>query len=197
MKKVLTLCLVAVLAIGAIVGGTMAYFTDDDQAVNTFTFGNVDIEIEESDWDPPTPKNPGVAYDKTPVVKNVGDTNAWIKVDVVLSDADVLTAAAAKYDIKDLTTIFGIAQDFDQKWELASAPVYDETAKTLTYSYYYLEMVEAEDETDELFSTVTIPAQFTYEDVQGLKSFNITIKAYAVQEADAFTTVQGAFASIA
>ena len=39
----LTLCMVAILAIG----GTLAYFTDYDEKTNTFTVGNVDIHIHE------------------------------------------------------------------------------------------------------------------------------------------------------
>lgn len=41
------LCLVAILA----VGGTLAYFTDTDQAVNVFTVGNVQIDLIEKERD--------------------------------------------------------------------------------------------------------------------------------------------------
>lgn len=40
---VASLCMVAALAIG----GTIAYFTDTDKATNTFTVGNIDIEVTE------------------------------------------------------------------------------------------------------------------------------------------------------
>lgn len=43
----LSLCMVAILA----VGGTLAYFTDTDNAVNTFTVGNVQIELIEQQRD--------------------------------------------------------------------------------------------------------------------------------------------------
>ena len=46
-KKILSLCLVICLASIAIVGGTLAYFTDNDAKTNTFTIGNVDIHIDE------------------------------------------------------------------------------------------------------------------------------------------------------
>lgn len=46
-KKILSLCLVAVLALTAI-GGSLAYFTDTDNATNTFTSGKVDIDLEEN-----------------------------------------------------------------------------------------------------------------------------------------------------
>lgn len=46
-KKILAMCLcVAMLAI-AIVGGTLAYFTDTDQATNTFTTAKVNIALNE------------------------------------------------------------------------------------------------------------------------------------------------------
>lgn len=46
-KKILSLCLVICLAAIAIVGGTLAYFTDTDEATNTFTTANVKIDLIE------------------------------------------------------------------------------------------------------------------------------------------------------
>ncbi len=49
-KKIVAICLcVALLAI-AIVGGTLAYFTDTKEATNTFTVGNVEIKLIESTY---------------------------------------------------------------------------------------------------------------------------------------------------
>lgn len=50
-KKILTLCLVVCLAAIAVVGGTLAYFTDTEQRHNTMTIGNVDIDIDELTYD--------------------------------------------------------------------------------------------------------------------------------------------------
>ena len=47
-KKILAMCLVVALAATAVIGGTLAYFTDDEQATNTMTIGNVQINIEEN-----------------------------------------------------------------------------------------------------------------------------------------------------
>lgn len=47
-KKVLALSLCVVMLAIAIVGGTLAYFTDTKSATNTFTVGNVKIELIES-----------------------------------------------------------------------------------------------------------------------------------------------------
>lgn len=46
-KKILALCLVVALAATAIVGGTLAYFTDTDAETNTFSVGNVKIDLIE------------------------------------------------------------------------------------------------------------------------------------------------------
>ena len=42
-KKIVSLCLAAVLVVMAIAGATVAYFTDTDAKDNTFTVGNVKI----------------------------------------------------------------------------------------------------------------------------------------------------------
>lgn len=46
-KKIVSLCLAAVLVVMAIAGATVAYFTDTDSKDNTFTVGNVKIELIE------------------------------------------------------------------------------------------------------------------------------------------------------
>lgn len=50
LNKMITLGLVMVLVLGCVVGGTIAWFTDKtEKVVNTFTIGNIDITLEESD----------------------------------------------------------------------------------------------------------------------------------------------------
>ena len=46
-KKILTLCMVVALVATAAIGGTLAYFTDEDAKTNTFTMGDVNIHIDE------------------------------------------------------------------------------------------------------------------------------------------------------
>lgn len=47
-KKLLAMCLVVALAATAVIGGTLAYFTDTDDATNTFTAGGVKIDLHEA-----------------------------------------------------------------------------------------------------------------------------------------------------
>lgn len=48
-KKIVALCLVVCLAAVAVIGGTLAYFTDTDEATNTFTAGGVSIDLIEQE----------------------------------------------------------------------------------------------------------------------------------------------------
>lgn len=83
-KKILSLCLVLGLAATAIVGGTLAYFTDTDDATNVFTTGDVDIELEET-FDPDNAKlMPGIDIEKKVNVQNVGSEDAYVRVHIAI-----------------------------------------------------------------------------------------------------------------
>ena len=200
-KKIISLCLVAALVVVAIAGTSLAYFTDKDAKTNTFTLGNVDIELNEEKWAAPTAAVPDVEYAKDPVVANIGENDAWIRVDVTLSDAEAFTAAAEKHNITDLATIF--ADHDEEKWTLAGEPVYDKEADTLTYSYYYITVLKASEVADEdgestepLFTSVTIPAEFDNVDMEAIGAdFTIDVTAHAIQTADSYSTAAGAFAN--
>ena len=49
-KKIVAICLCLALAAVAVVGASLAYFTDSKSATNTFTVGNVDIKLIESTY---------------------------------------------------------------------------------------------------------------------------------------------------
>lgn len=94
-KKITALCLcVALLAI-AVVGASLAYFTDTDNAKNTFTVGNVKIDlIEQEKTDKglkdftqdktlvPGKSNDGNAVSKIVTVENTGKNDAWVWVEL-------------------------------------------------------------------------------------------------------------------
>ncbi len=95
MKKKLTaifLC-VALVAI-AVVSASLAYFTDTEKATNTFTVGNVKINLIEQqkgangleDFVPNKTLLPGTsdknAVSKIVTVKNTGENDAWVWVDL-------------------------------------------------------------------------------------------------------------------
>lgn len=103
-NRVIALCAAAILSVTAVIGGTMAYFTDTDDAKNTFTVGNVKIALHESNgqygkdyatdedyrnqWLPehplmPTdPSNTANVLGKEVTVKNTGASNAYLWTEV-------------------------------------------------------------------------------------------------------------------
>lgn len=112
-KKIISLCLVVVLALTAIGGATLAYFTDDDQQDNYFTIGNIEIDVDEYGyvWDKSANDGKGdyvkdaVEYkdggmilsnlmpsyiiSKRPIVTNTSNRNAaYVRVAVVMNHVD-------------------------------------------------------------------------------------------------------------
>ena len=182
-KKIVSLALaVCLLAIAAV--GTLAYFTDKTETkTNTFTVGNVNITLTEPNWDEPETVEPGLTYAKDPTVTNVGANDAYIRVDVTVSDWAAFTAAAAAHNITDLTTIFGGYVDAD--WTRMNISV-NSDADTATYSYFYKSILAVGDDAT-LFTDVTIPAAFTSAEMAALgEDFTIDVIAYAIQ-ADGLT----------
>ena len=92
MNKKKTIALIAVLLlIALLIGGIFAYFTDTDSATNTFTIGNVDIELLEESWDPTnnaTNLTPGATIAKDPTVHNIGTNDAYVFVEVIIPCVD-------------------------------------------------------------------------------------------------------------
>lgn len=108
-KKIITLALVAVIAVTAIAGASLAFFTDTKTATNTFTMGNVKIALDEApvdeagkatDGDRVTSNEygidaafPGAVLDKDPTVHNTGKNPAYIRATVNVSNWMNLCAA--------------------------------------------------------------------------------------------------------
>ena len=75
-KKLLSLGLAASLAAVAIAGSSLAYFTDKDENTNTFTVGNVNIDVTETSDDtngyiPGPPKADGSSFTYDHIVPGV------------------------------------------------------------------------------------------------------------------------------
>ena len=85
-KKITAIALVVCLVAVAIVGGSLAYFTDTtDKMVNEFTVGNVDIDLTEPSWKGDATLMPGVTFAKDPTI-TVGeksqDAYVFLKMDM-------------------------------------------------------------------------------------------------------------------
>ena len=75
----MSICMVAILA----VGGTLAYFTDTDDATNVFTMGVVEIDLIE-DFVQESELFPGQDVNKDVYVKNTGSNSAYVRVHIAI-----------------------------------------------------------------------------------------------------------------
>ena len=85
-KKLVALSMAVLMLAVAVIGGTLAYFTDTtDAKVNTFEVGNVDINLTEPNWKGEATLMPGTSYDKDPTI-TVGeksqDAYVFLKMDM-------------------------------------------------------------------------------------------------------------------
>ncbi len=80
-KKTWAIVLSVVLVLALAVTGTIAYLTDRDSAVNVFTWGNVDITLNE-EFEQGATLIPGTVIEKDVTVKNTGRSDAfvWVKI---------------------------------------------------------------------------------------------------------------------
>ena len=189
-----TVCLVVALMAVFAIGGSLAYFTDTDAKANTFTVGNVDITLTENAWDANDTHiaDPGVAVAKDPVVTNTGENEAWVRVNVTISDAAEFKAAMQAHNITNLATIF--AGHSETVWKRAGIKE-DTAANTITYSYYYKNKLAKGASTEAIFTSVTIPASFTSAEMATLgDDFTINVTADAIQTSG-LDTVEAAFAA--
>ena len=79
---ILISCLVLSLTLG--LGGSLAYLTDTDTKVNTFTMGNVKIEVEENF--PNKELRPGMEVTKEAKITNKGTNPAYVWMTVAIPD---------------------------------------------------------------------------------------------------------------
>lgn len=175
-KKIVSLCLAAVLVVMAIAGATVAYFTDTDKETNTFTVGNVDITLTEPNWEGSGKEDapevyPGEPLAKDPTVTNVGSNPCFVRISVANLD---------QFDDKgDITyrTDY-VAGKLGENWVL----------HTDGY-FYYTKVLAINETTDALFDQIVMPTGLTGNEATQA----ITVTAQAVQAQGAkpsFTAVQ-------
>lgn len=209
-KKILVACLCVALAVLTIAGTTLAYLTANDQVVNTFTVGNVQIKLDEAKVDemgaPVQGADrvkansykliPGHTYAKDPMVTVLkGSEKSYIKMTVTFSMAKELDAIFAPTGAP-LTSIF---KGYDSDNWIAKGNTKDTANNTRTYEFWYKETVAAPDADvalDALFDNITVPGTITKEQLAAIKGMTITVNAYAIQ-ADGFDTAEAAWAAYA
>lgn len=203
-------------AIGATaIAGTLAYFTDEDAATNVFTAGDLDIELEEPEWDSANGVDvvPGRVIEKDPTVTVKADSvDSYVRV--------TLTMPKSIYDLSNLSgaeTPLVIFQNQDATSgdyydELARSWEYNETASTigedtvvLVYDYFQKVATAGSATGDDLVLDAIFDRVFFSTDIKNttedgvptgdyaaLQEFSVDVKAYATQ-AEGFTDADSAF----
>lgn len=165
-KKITAIALVVCLVAVAIVGGSLAYFTDTDKATNTFTVGNVDIDLTEPGWTSSGSQDapevyPGEPLAKDPTVENIGDNPCFVRIKVTGLDC-LAPASAITYRTDYVTDKLG-----------------DNWVKHTDGYFYYNKVLAVGEKTDALFDQIVIPTDLTNGDAE--TEFNVVVSAEAVQ----------------
>lgn len=211
-KKVFALALSVCVVVLSIASSSIAYFTDTAKITNTFTSGNVTIELSEAK----VVKNalghlvkdgenrvtgtevgvensytasslfPGQEIYKDPTIKNTGTNPAYIGAIIRITSAGIKTAYTAE-TIKTL---------FDGGLAITGATV----NVTTTADGYDIFIIYTDARTNgqsvTLFEGLTIPSDWGNTKMANLNNLQIVVEAYAVQVdgfADATTALEAAF----
>lgn len=171
-KKTITVTVACVLAFAACIGGALAYLTDTDKAVNTFTIGEIRIDTLE-------PNYPGNGSDevsdlvameevkKDPQIKNTGKNRAIVFMQVDIPMSELITAQEdgtrnplANVELFDFRTQKGEYDSVDAGWELIDTTYLDEDMNvldedSLTYKVVKLDPPATENTGSTVFTPVT------------------------------------------
>lgn len=173
-KKTLALVLALTLLVAGVVGGTLAWLTDQTAEVkNTFTVGDINIGLTETTTDYKMVPGNTIAKDPTVTVKANSEA-CWLFVKVTEST-----------DLKDFIT-YGIAEGW--------------TALPGVDGVYYREVpASAADQTFSVLAgdAVTVKSDVTRTMLETAKTDapTLTFKAYAIQK-DHFATADAAWAEV-
>lgn len=216
-KKILVIALALSLVAVTALGVTLAYFTDTEEAVNTFTVGNVNIELREPLWNGNTftgdpgytgDKNslgmhkaiaiaPGDVIPKDPQVRNVGTNDAYIRIKMIVSEEFLAAEDRDKKDLFDLdwNRVFYPTAADNGKWhQVGFGPMGDK----YVIEFQYLGTLAPGHTTMPLFTNITLKTDKDNADWEALRAqglMDITIVAEAIQ-ADNFGTAADAFAAL-
>ena len=206
LKKAALLLCSAVLLVCISIGATVAYLTSTDTVTNTFTVGNVQIKLDETDVDINGVKDgdtrvkansykllPGHTYTKDPMVTVLsGSESCYVKMTVTFTKANELDAIFAPDGGANLISIF---KGYDSTNWIAKGNTKDTEKNTRTYEFWYKEAVPATTDNvalDALFDQIVVPGTITNAQLATIEGMTITVNAYAIQ-ADGFADAEAAW----
>lgn len=194
-SKVLITVFCAVLLVTVSVLGTLAYLTSQDEVVNTFTVGKVNITLDEADVnedgteivgaDRVKENNyhliPGKTYTKDPTMTvKAGSEDSYVRMLLTIDHASEFDTIYSPNQA-DLSTIFN---NYDINNWICEGVTRDSSNNTVTYEFRYKEIVtKATTDTvlDALFDSITVPSAFDSKDMASIADLKITVVGHAIQ----------------
>jgi len=186
MNKKKTIIAAIVLLLVLLVGGAIAYFTDTDSAENTFTIGNVDIEVLEPAWVQTLNGGtklenmmPGDTANKDPKVHNKSTTNpayVFLKVEVPCT-----TANAKDSVVKEIFTYTLVENN---GWNLMTDGTCTNGKVTRVYNYgtaSAMTELAADGTTPALFASVKLNDQIDGDEDGISGDLKINVTGYGIQ----------------
>jgi len=200
-KKILAIGLIAAMGATAVIGGTLAYFTDKEQAKNVFTVGEIDIQLHENNNGSPLVESifgddddqndddynewlatqvflPGVTLEKDVYINNVGNNDAYVRAKI--------------YVPVDLTPVWD--DDINANWTLveSSETVEIDGVENKLYIATAINALEAGQKTADCLTGVTFKPSVT--ELERVDNYTVLVNAEAIQTA-AFTSQDEAWAA--
>jgi len=192
-RNVLTLVLALVLVAALAVGGTLAYFTSEDETENTFTMGKVEIDLDESKEQNAQGEDiwvqTGLDYQnvlpgaettkKARITVKEGSANSYIMVTVKLTDYPVYDQATGEgFTDTDIEAIYKAIETAigTTNWSVTKA---NGKLQCVYIGGTNNDGVVKAKESVTLFEKITIPK--TLGNNVASKQFKIDLKAYGMQ----------------
>lgn len=207
-KKITAVAIIAVMLAIAIVGGTIAFFTDEEEVSNTMSIGKVDLILTETSTEADgivgTAKTgektgydytnivPGSTYAKNVKLELSADTDevdAYVFAEIVLTnykELDAVIEAANDEESGEYASSPLDGQDHAKTWLANCTLLKDDIVGGWTdgedlHIVYNLGVWKADDEKT-LFTGVTIPEKLDASLSRITKPFDLNVKGYAIQK---------------
>lgn len=184
--------LAGAIAVLLAIGGILAYFTDTEQAVNEFTVGKVEIDLQEPSWDADNPPEAVVSNEeisKDPKVVNIGKNDAYVFIKVSVPYGNV-SATDENGNVSPKADRELFTYKVNDGWIEVGSPSKNETEGAVEHVYAYasadkMTAVKSGANTATLFDSVKFINAI---DGEGLEETdcNIVVDAYAIQITDAY-----------
>ena len=173
-KKLTAVALIVALLAVAVIGGSLAYFSDSDTADNEFTVGNVKVDLTEPGWEESGKEDAKEAYPtealkKDPTVENTGANPCFVR--IKLTGLDALKKAGLSESLITYETNY-VTNALGENWVLHEDGY-----------FYYTKVLAVGEKTSALFDQIRMPADATNGDAETIYMVNVTAQAVQAQGA--------------